>query len=74
MILVTGAAGKTGKAVIKALAGRGAEVRALVRHPEHVGALTALGAAEIALGSFETSWRSRPPQPACGRFITSAQM
>jgi len=52
MILVTGAAGKTGKAVIKALAGRGARVHALVRNPEHAGALMALGAAEVALGSF----------------------
>ncbi|HWZ10563.1 MAG TPA: NmrA family NAD(P)-binding protein [Xanthobacteraceae bacterium] len=31
MILVTGAAGKTGKAVVKALAVSGARVRALVR-------------------------------------------
>jgi uncharacterized protein YbjT (DUF2867 family) len=52
MILVTGAAGKTGKAVVKALAARGARVRALVRNAEHAGALTALGAAEVALGSF----------------------
>ena len=41
MILVTGAAGKTGKAVVKALAGRGARVRALVRNPEHAGTLMA---------------------------------
>ena len=53
MILVTGAAGKTGKAVIKALAARGASVRALVRRPEHTGALLALGAAEVTVGSFE---------------------
>ena len=52
MILVTGAAGKTGKAVVKALASKGARVRALVRNPEHSGALRALGAAEVALGSF----------------------
>ena len=52
MILVTGAAGKTGQAVIKALAGRGAPVRALVRNPEYAAVLTALGAAEIAVGSF----------------------
>jgi uncharacterized protein YbjT (DUF2867 family) len=31
MILVTGAAGKTGNAVVKALAAKGAPVRALVR-------------------------------------------
>ncbi len=52
MILITGAAGKTGKAVVKALAARGARVRALVRNPEHAGALMALGAAEVVLGSF----------------------
>jgi uncharacterized protein YbjT (DUF2867 family) len=53
MILVTGAAGKTGKAVVKALAARGARVRALVRRPEHAGALMALGAAEVSVGNFE---------------------
>jgi uncharacterized protein YbjT (DUF2867 family) len=53
MILVTGAAGKTGKAVVKALAAKGARVRALVRRPEQAAALTALGAAEVSLGSFE---------------------
>lgn len=52
MILVTGAAGKTGKAIVKALAGKGARVRALIRNPEAAGMLMALGAAEVALGSF----------------------
>ena len=55
MILVTGAAGKTGKAIVKALAAKGAKVRALVRRPEQVPALTALGAAEISFGGFEDS-------------------
>ena len=59
MILVTGAAGKTGKAVVKALAAKGARVRALVRNPEHAGALMALGAAEVSFGSFEDARRSR---------------
>ncbi|HML06991.1 MAG TPA: NmrA family NAD(P)-binding protein [Xanthobacteraceae bacterium] len=53
MILVTGAAGKTGKAVIKALSATGASVRALVRRAEQAAALKELGAAEIKLGSFE---------------------
>ena len=53
MILVTGAAGKSGKAVVKALAGKGGRVRALVRNPEHAGSLLALGAAEVSFGSFE---------------------
>jgi uncharacterized protein YbjT (DUF2867 family) len=55
MILVTGAAGKTGKAVVKALADRGERVRALVRRAEHRGALTVLGAAEVSVGSFDDS-------------------
>jgi uncharacterized protein YbjT (DUF2867 family) len=53
MILVTGAAGKTGKAVVKALAAKSARVRALVRRAEHTAALKALGAAEVSVGSFE---------------------
>jgi len=53
MILVTGAAGKTGKAVVKALAAKGAGVRAFVRNPDHAGALLALGATEVSFGSFE---------------------
>jgi uncharacterized protein YbjT (DUF2867 family) len=52
MILVTGAAGKTGRAIINALARKGARVRALVRNSDHAGALTALGAAEVAVGNF----------------------
>jgi NAD(P)H dehydrogenase (quinone) len=53
MILVTGAAGKTGKAVVRALAAMGSAVRALVRRPEQASALKALGVADVSLGSFE---------------------
>jgi NAD(P)H dehydrogenase (quinone) len=53
MILVTGAAGKTGQAVVKALAAKGAKVRAFIRRPEQAVTLKALGAAEVSLGSFE---------------------
>jgi len=53
MILVTGAAGKTGSAVVAALARRGKKVRALVRRPQQGTALKALGAFEISLGAFE---------------------
>jgi NAD(P)H dehydrogenase (quinone) len=55
MILVTGAAGKSGKAGVKALAARGAAVRAFIRNPAHAGALLALGAADVGFGSFEDS-------------------
>jgi NAD(P)H dehydrogenase (quinone) len=53
MILVTGAAGKSGKAVVKALAAKGARVRAFIRNPAHAGALLTLGATEVNFGSFE---------------------
>src|SRR5271166_6147330 len=53
MILVTGAAGKTGNAIVKALAAKGAAVRALVRRPEHIDALRQYGAAEVRVGNFE---------------------
>jgi uncharacterized protein YbjT (DUF2867 family) len=53
MILVTSAAGKTGKAVVKALAVKGAAVRALVRNAAHADALKAAGAAEVSVGSFD---------------------
>jgi len=55
MILVTGAAGKTGTAVLKALAARGARVRALVRRAERATAVKALGAAEVVIRSFDDS-------------------
>ena len=53
MILVTGAAGKTGKAVVEALAKKGAGVRAMVRRGEHFTALEALGATECVIAGFE---------------------
>jgi NAD(P)H dehydrogenase (quinone) len=53
MILVTGAAGKTGKAVVEALVKKGARVRAMVHRIAHIAALRALGAAECVVASFE---------------------
>ena len=53
MILVTGAGGKTGRAVVKALAAKGAPARALVHRDDHSAPLRALGAAEIVVGGFE---------------------
>jgi uncharacterized protein YbjT (DUF2867 family) len=49
-ILVTGAAGKTGQAVIAALVDRGAAVRALVRRPEQRGQVAQLGVSAVAEG------------------------
>ena len=47
MILVTGASGKTGQAVVAALARAGAPTRALVRRPSQLEVLIDLGANEV---------------------------
>jgi len=47
MILVTGASGKTGQAVVGALARMGAPTRAMVRHSSQCEALARIGAEEV---------------------------
>jgi uncharacterized protein YbjT (DUF2867 family) len=49
-VLVTAANGRTGRAVVAALAQRGARVHAFVRKAEQAEALKGLGATEVALG------------------------
>ncbi|HFQ94714.1 MAG TPA: NAD-dependent epimerase/dehydratase family protein, partial [Anaerolineae bacterium] len=53
MILVSGAAGKTGRAVIEALAARGAAARAFVHRKEQAMSVLALGAAEAVVGDMQ---------------------
>jgi len=53
MILVTGAGGKTGKAVLKALVARGATVRAFVRSAAHHTALKAIGVHDVEVGEMD---------------------
>jgi len=50
MILVIGAAGKTGRAVLRALAGRREPIRALIHRPDHAPSLQALGVQETLVG------------------------
>jgi len=50
MILITGAAGKTGRAVVRALAGRGEPVRAMIHSPDQAPSLEALGVQETQVG------------------------
>ena len=50
MILVTGAAGKTGQTIIQALLKRGAAVRAFVYRPDHQKIVEALGVQEVIVG------------------------
>jgi NAD(P)H dehydrogenase (quinone) len=53
MILLTGAAGKTGQAVLKALTETGEPVRAFVRDQSQGERVQLAGAAEIVIGDFE---------------------
>ena len=50
MILVTGAAGKTGRAVVRALGKRGTAVRAFVYRREQTASLVALGSQDVVVG------------------------
>ena len=50
MILVTGAAGKTGRAEIRALVGKKQSVRALVRREQQGAQVQEIGAAEAVVG------------------------
>lgn len=50
MILVTGAGGKTGRAIIRALTAKGARVRAFVHRPEQAASSHDQGAQEVAIG------------------------
>jgi len=50
LILVTAGAGRTGRAIVRALASQGLAARALVRRPEQVAALRTDGAAEVVVG------------------------
>jgi len=52
-VLVTGAHGRTGKPVVKALAGRGAVVRAFIRDAAQEDEMRALGAQDIAVGDMQ---------------------
>ena len=54
MILVTGAGGKTGRAVVRALAVGGEAVRALAHRSEQVRQLEALGVQEAILGDMRS--------------------
>jgi uncharacterized protein YbjT (DUF2867 family) len=54
LILVTGAAGKTGQAIIRALITKGQAVRALVHHPHQKAFVKDLGAREAVVGDMRT--------------------
>jgi uncharacterized protein YbjT (DUF2867 family) len=55
MILVTGAAGKTGRSVLRALVEKGIPVRALVHRPDQVPAVETCGAQEVMIGDMNSA-------------------
>ncbi len=54
MILVTGAAGKTGRSVLQALIEKGAQVRALLHRPEQKQVVEAIGVQELLVGDMNS--------------------
>jgi NAD(P)H dehydrogenase (quinone) len=50
MILITGASGKTGRALLQVLSEHGIHIRALVFHPDQKSRVEALGAREVMVG------------------------
>ena len=59
MIVVTGAGGKSGRAIVQALAARGQPVRAWVRRAAQADELRALGAAEVVAGDLREAAAQR---------------
>jgi uncharacterized protein YbjT (DUF2867 family) len=68
-VLVTGANGRTGRAVIGALAKKGATVRAFIRKADQAEALKALGAAEHAFGDMNVADTIAPALKGCTAIV-----
>jgi uncharacterized protein YbjT (DUF2867 family) len=65
MILVIGASGYAGLAVIRALTQRGASSRALIRDPAKADIVRAAGSAEIAVGDLRDANGVEPAATGC---------
>ncbi|MDX2224528.1 MAG: NmrA family NAD(P)-binding protein [Rhodospirillaceae bacterium] len=68
-VLVTGANGKTGRAVIAALARKGARVRAFIRDAAQFEALKGIGTAEFAAGDMLRPETFAPALKGCAALI-----
>jgi len=55
MILLTGAAGKTGKAILNTLVPHGVQVRSLVRNTQQAEEIKKIGSSEIVIGDLRDS-------------------
>ena len=65
MILITGAAGKTGQAITQALVARGESVRAFVRRREQVSLMEAMGVKEVVVGDIAAEGAYREAVQGC---------
>ncbi|MBI1200907.1 MAG: NAD(P)H-binding protein [Rhodopseudomonas sp.] len=65
MILVTGAAGKTGRAVIGELAVQGADVHAFIHRADQTGTVEEAGAAAVTVGDFDDAASLRRAMKDC---------
>lgn len=68
-VLVTGSHGRTGKPVVKALAERGATVKAFVRDAGQDAEMRELGASGIAVGDMDDPTTIRPALEGCGAIV-----
>lgn len=68
-VLVTGSHGRTGRPVVKALADRGASVKAFVRDAAQEAEMKALGASSIAVGDMDAPKTIRPALEGCDAIV-----
>ncbi|MEQ8733937.1 MAG: NmrA family NAD(P)-binding protein [Rhodospirillaceae bacterium] len=68
-VLVTGAHGRTGKPVVKALSAKGASVIAFVRDSAQEAEMTALGASGIAVGDMDDPTTIAPAVAGCDAIV-----
>ena len=69
MLLLTGANGRTGRAILSSLVARDVQVRAFVRNPAHADDLLALGAAQIAVGDMASAIDAATAVGGCSTVI-----
>ena len=68
-ILLTAANGKTGRAVLSALANKGADVKAFIREERQWPALQELGATSFALGDMEDASTINAAMASCESIV-----
>lgn len=68
-VLVTGSHGRTGKPIVKALARRGAAVRAFIRDSSQEDEMKSLGASAVAIGDMDDPATIAPALSGCDAIV-----